>query len=331
MVYEKLRPGTFIVEEFAKRGLAADLPYGPDATLLRHARIGEDELISMAQGYEGVLGVSAAKYTRRVFEALPQLKFISKIGIGYDVIDLAAANEFGVKVTNTPAPIEIDSVAEHTIALLLAATKRFDFYSTGRMRAGGWVDPHVRPRILKGRVLGLVGFGRIAREVARRLEPWGVVIVACDIAHVSDTGGVRIVGFEELLKVSDFVSFHVPGSSDGGPLLDEVAIGHLKPGAVVINTARGGLIDQEALAVALADGRVSVAGLDVFEPEPPRATDKLFGRENLFATPHIAATTDEAEHDMELMAVTNLAEMMQGLNPASLVTSIDACLEIPNV
>jgi phosphoglycerate dehydrogenase-like enzyme len=212
-------------------------------------------------------------------------------------------------------------VAEHTIALLLAAAKRLDVYSADRMRAGGWFDEGVRPRMLKGRTLGLVGFGRIAREVARRLEPWGIEIIAHDIVEVSAIGAVRIVGLDELLAISDFVSFHVPGSPHGAPLLDRESLSRLKPGAIIVNTARGELVDQDALSDALSDGRVSVAGLDVFDPEPPRSSDDLFQRTNLIPTPHTAAMTDEAEHGMELMAVTNLAEMMQGLDPDALVTA----------
>lgn len=320
LVYEKLRPGLVIVEELARLGFSADLPYGPDATLLRHARIDEDALIELARGYRGVLGVSAARYTRRVFEQLPDLRYISKIGIGFDVIDIDAANEFGVKVTNTPAPVEIDSVAEHTITLLLAAAKRLDFYSLPRMRAGGWVDLDLRPRMLKGRTLGLIGFGRIAREVARRLQPWGIDILAYDIVPVPDPGEVRIVELDELTAKSDFISLHVPGSPHARPLLDETLLQKTKPGVVIINTGRGEVVDQEALRHALETGRVSVAALDVFVPEPANPDDDLFRRPNLIPTPHIAATTDEAELGMELMAVTNLVEMMQGGEPASLVT-----------
>jgi D-3-phosphoglycerate dehydrogenase len=320
-VYEKLRPGTLLVEELAQHGIVADLPFGPDSTVLRHARISEDELISLATGYDGVIGVSGARFSRTVFESLPQLKFISKIGIGFDVIDIEAANDFGVKVTNTPSPTEINGVAEHAIALLLAAIKRLDYYTIDRMRAGGEIDTAVRARTLGGSTLGLIGYGRIARAMAHRLAAWDLEIVAYDIYPMSDTGSVRMVSLDELLTVSDFVSLHAPGSPGGRPVLDEETIGRLKPGVVIVNTARGGLIDQAALAAALASGHVSVAGLDVFSPDHPEPTDPLMLQNNLVVTPHTAANVIEVERDMELMAIDNLREMLAGNEPASLVTT----------
>lgn len=321
LVYEKLRPGTLLVEELAAHGIDADLPFGPDSTVLRHAPISEDRIIDLASGYEGVIGVSAARFTRTVFENLPDLRYISKIGIGFDVIDVAAANDFGVKVTNTPSPTEINGVAEHAIALLLAAIKRLDYYTLERIRSGGEMDTSVRSRTLGGSTLGLIGYGRIARAIAHRLAPWGVDIVASDIYPVSDPGSVRIVGLDELLATSDFVSLHAPGSPGSPPLLDRDNIARLKPGAVVINTARGGLIDQDALAESLADGRVSVAGLDVFSPEPPQATDLLIMQNNIVVTPHTAANVIEVERDMEVMAIDNLREMFAGIEPTSLLTT----------
>ncbi|GGF10517.1 hydroxypyruvate reductase [Subtercola lobariae] len=321
MIYEKIGPGTHLVEELATHGIDADQPFGPESTLLRHAPISEDRMIELAAGYDGLIGISGSKLTRRVFEALPQLKYVSKIGIGYDVIDIDAANDLGVKVTNTPSPIEIISVAEHAVTLILAAAKRLDYYSLDRIRSGGWTDSVIRSRNLYGSTLGLVGYGRIARAVASRLAPWGVNIVAYDVASIEDSEGVRMVSLDELLSVSDVVSLHAPSFAGGKPVLDAGAIGRLKRGAIVVNTARGVLVDQDALSQALASGQVSVAALDVFEPEPPPGDLELFTNSNLLTTPHCAANVVEAEADMERMAVTNMVELLAGGEPTSLITA----------
>ena len=321
LIYEKLRPGTFLVEELRSHGITGDLAFGPDSTLLRHAPLSEEQIIELAQGYPALLGVSGARLTRHVLKSLPDLRFVSKIGIGYDAIDVAAASDLGIKVTNTPSPIEIDCVAEHAIALLLAAAKRFDFYTSARLRDGGWLDPTVQATALRGRVLGMVGFGRIARAVARRLEPWGMQIVAYDIAQVLPQAGVRMVELDELVDIADFVSLHASTTSDGRALLDAARIARLKPGAIVINTGRGALIDQEALNQSLIARHITVAGLDVFEYEPPAIGDPLLESPNLLATPHAASNVPEAEHDMEHMAVTNLQQLFDGHESDSLVTT----------
>ena len=324
LIYEKLRPGTFLPDELALHGIAGTLVFGPDSTLLRHAPLTEDQIIELAQGYPALLGVSGARLTRRVLKSLPNLRFVSKIGIGYDAIDVSAANDLGIKVTNTPSEVEIDCVAEHAIALLLAAAKRLDFYTPERLREGGWLEPTVRATALRGRVLGIVGFGRIARAVAKRLEPWGMHIVAYDIAQVAPQAGVRMVGLDELFAIADFVSLHTSTASDGQALLDSQRIASLKPGVMIINTGRGVLIDQEALNDSLLSGHVAAAGLDVFDPEPPAADDPLLARSNLLATPHAASTVSEAEHDMERMAAANLQQLVDGHEPDSLVTTRSA-------
>lgn len=323
LVYEKLRQGTFIVDALEAQGFDVELPYGPHATLLRHARFSEESFIELAQGFDAVLGISSARFTRRVFERLPDLKAVSKIGIGHDVVDLDAASDLGVAVTNTPSRVEIDCVAEHAIALLLAAAKRMDFYTTSRMQSGGWLDPSVPAQALRGRVLGLIGFGRIARAVARRLAGWEVELIAHDISVTPGEihQGVRMVSFDELLAQSDFVSLHSSTQAGGKPILDANTIPKLKPGVILVNTARGLLIDQGALNTALTSGHVAVAALDVFEPEPPILGEPLLDRMNLLATPHSASTVAEAEHDMEALAVSNLVELFGGLAPEALLTS----------
>jgi len=322
LVYEKFRTGDRFVSDLRARGIEADLPFGPDSRLLRESPIGKEQIIELAQGYPAVIGASAVRWTREVLQALPELRFISKLGIGYEVIDLDAATDLGIAVSNTPSVVEIDCVAEHTITLMLAAAKRLYFYDAARMRSGGWLDSTTESISIRGRTVGLIGFGRIGRAVARRLRTWGAQILAYDIADVPDADGVRLTSLDELLARSDYVSLHMSTNSGSGVLLDRQRLAVLKPGAVVVNTARGSLIDKAALAEGLRSGAIGAAALDVFDPEPPRADDPLLTLPNLLLTPHSAVNVPEAEIDMERMAADNLAQMFAGQAPAALVNKV---------
>lgn len=322
LVYEKFRSGHRLLEELNGLGIAATLPFGPDSRLLRQSPISEDRMIELATGFPAVIGASATRWTRRVMEALPELRFISKLGIGYEVIDLVAATELGIAVTNTPSIVEIDCVAEHAIAMMLGTAKRLYFYDAQRMRTGGWLDPSVESSSIRDRTVGLIGFGRIGQAVARRLRGWGAEILAYDIADLPPVDGVRMVTLEELLARSDYVSLHMSSATSTGPVLDRDRLRQLKPGAAVINTARGSLIDTTALAEGLQSGTVGAAALDVFSPEPPEADSALLNAPNLLLTPHSAVNVEAAEIDMERMAAHNLQQMFAGTAPDALVNNV---------
>jgi len=321
MVYEKLRPGNALELQLEQRGIEASLPFGPASCLLRQKPLSEDAFIELAAGFPAVLGVSGAKLTRRVLESLPHLRFISKIGIGYDVIDLDAATELGILVTNTPSQVEIDCVAEHAIALMLAAAKRLNIYSTPRLASGRWLDSSISSVALRDRTIGLVGFGRIARAVAIRLQGWGVRLLACDLRALSDEPalGATMVSLEHLLTESDFVSLHVSTATGSRPVLTESNIRLMKSTAVLVNTARGASVDQSALADALSSGGLFAAGLDVFDPEPPVPGERLLTLPNVIATPHLGASPPEAEADMEAMSAENLDILFSGAQPEALL------------
>ncbi|PZS32279.1 MAG: phosphoglycerate dehydrogenase [Pseudonocardiales bacterium] len=319
LVYEKLVIGDSMADQMVRHGIDATFPFGPDSTLRRHAPLSETSIIDLAAGYPALVGVSGARLTRRVMAALPELRYISKIGIGHEVIDVVAATELGIMVSNTPSTIEIDCVAEHAIALMLAAAKRLDYYRPERMRSGGWLDAGVTPSSLRGRTVGLVGFGRIARAVAARLGSWGAELLAHDIADVAPPAGVKMVALDDLLARADYVSLHLSANHGGPPLFDGDRLARMKAGAVLINTARGSLVDESALHAALLSGRISVAALDVFDPEPPPVDNPLVSLPNVLMTPHLAANVREAEADMEFMAVRNLRLMFDGEPPLSLV------------
>lgn len=321
LIYEKLCPGRGIAEQMVARGIEAILPFGPESCLRRDQPISEDEMIALAAGSSAIVGASCARITRRVMENLPELKVISKLGIGYEVIDVEAATSLGVQVTNTPSQVEIDSVAEHAIALMLAGAKRLDFYTARRMAAGEWLDPSVSATFMAGKTLGVIGYGRIGRAVIARLQGWGVRIIACDLPgrRVEHQAGVTMVRLDELLAASDFISLHLSTARGAPPLIGRTELELMKPTAVLVNTSRGANIDHAAMYEALSSGRLLVAALDVFDPEPPVSGERLLMLPNVIATPHLGAVTPESQADMERMAAENVQYVLDGRVPLPLV------------
>ena len=321
LVYEKLLPGDGIARQLDALGISASLPFGVESCLRREHPISEEQMIDLASGHVAIIGASCAKITRHVMESLPDLRVISKLGIGYDVIDVDAATDLGIAVTNTPSLIEIDSVAEHAVALMLAAAKRLDFYTSDRIARGEWLDQNTRANMLSGKTVGLIGYGRIARSVAERLHGWGVTIVASDLPgrQIDMQPGVSLVTFDELLAVADVVSLHLAALAKSPTIIGRAQLEQMKPTAILVNTSRGSNIDQDALYEALSSDRLLVAALDVFDPEPPVAGDRLLLLPNVIATPHLGAATPESETDMERMAADNVADVIEGRLPAPLV------------
>jgi phosphoglycerate dehydrogenase-like enzyme len=314
LVYEKMRPGLAMVDAFRRHGVEAELPFGPESCLRRTARLSPSEIIELASGFSAIVGASCAQLSREVLEALPELLVISKLGIGHDVIDLDAATQLGIAVTNTPSLVEIESVAEHAVALLLACAKRLDFYDPRRMARGGWQDAAVTGVSLRGKTLGLLGFGRIARQVAERMRVWGMEILVTDQPEVDVNAPdyVRIVDLPELLAESDLLSVHAAMDHRRPAILGPRELASMKPGSILVNTSRGANIDQAALARALSSGHILAAGLDVFAQEPPDAEDPLLSLPNVILTPHLGAVTPESEADMERMAVENAVAVLEG-------------------
>jgi phosphoglycerate dehydrogenase-like enzyme len=314
LVYEKMRPGTAIIDYLTKHGIRGDLPFGPESCLRRAAPLSSRDFVQLAQGYDAVIGASAAHLTSEVLGQLPDLKVVSKIGIGHDVIDLDACTKLGIAVTNTPSEVEIDSVAEHAAALLLACAKRLDFYTADRMRAGAWHEPEVPGLTLLGKTLGVVGFGRIGSRLAARFQDWGMRILAYDVrgAAVNLPPYVERGSLDDLLADSDFITLHLSSDINGGPVLGPKEIARMKRGAVLVNTSRGRNIDQAALAAALSTRHILAAGLDVFSTEPPATDDPILTVSNVLLTPHLGAVTAESEIDMDRMAADNVVRILTG-------------------
>jgi D-3-phosphoglycerate dehydrogenase len=213
----------------------------------------------------------------------------------------------------------VEVVAEHTIALILAVRKQLAFWTSARLQSGGWRDSSCWAAPLRGSTIGIIGLGRIGRAVARRLQNWDVTILASDIAEVVPEPGVRLVPLDALLSAADIVTVHADARPSNRNLLDEHRIGSMKSGAVLVNAARGSLVDVAALARALTSGHLAGAALDAFDPEPPGREYPLFDLPNVVLTPHVAAWTQAVLADMGWLGARNLWQMLNGELPESLV------------
>lgn len=252
----------------------------------------------------------------------PRLRVIARTGVGYDAVDVAAATGRRIPVTITPGANH-GSVAEMAFALLLALAR--DVVPNDRMvRAGGWRRALVRP--VRGQTLGIVGLGRTGRAVASRAAAFEMRVVAHDPALDPSTApagcpGVTLVGLDELLAVSDVVSLHLPLTAATSQVINRATIQRMRPGAVLINTARGGLVDEAALYEALRGGHLAGAGLDVLQDEPPAPDNPLLTLSNVVVSPHLGGLDWKSMADMAEMAARCVAELRAGRWPEGCVVN----------
>ncbi len=251
-----------------------------------------------------VLLEAAVRVGRAELDLLPDLRLVANYGVGYDGVDVDACRERGIAVTNTPGVLDA-AVADLTLTLILACRREVvladRFVREGRWRSG-WSQPEIVGHDVAGATLGLVGFGRIGQQVARRAEAFGMRVV-----HHSRSGGLPL---DELLAASDVVSLHVPLTEETRGLLSRQRLALLRDGATLVNTARGGVVDEEALIDELASGRIS-AGLDVFADEP-HVPERLRGFPNVVLTPHLASSTAETRAAMTRVLVDNVLAYLCG-------------------
>jgi D-3-phosphoglycerate dehydrogenase / 2-oxoglutarate reductase len=257
----------------------------------------EAELMELVRGCEGLI-VGVDPVTERVLEAGP-LRVVVKYGSGTDNIDLGAAERLGVKVSSTPGA-NARSVAELTIALLFALARHVVAHDRA-VRTGSW--SRLAAIELAGKRLGVVGYGAVGRDVARLAASLGMDVVAHDPFVKSDE--VKLVGLDDLLASCDAVSLHVPLDDSTRGMIGAKALGRMRSGALLVNTARGGLVDEGALADALSSGRLGGAALDAFAVEPPSGSP-LLGLDNVVLSPHAGAATAEAAQRTALQAVRQL-------------------------
>ncbi len=270
------------------------------------------ELTRRLQGANAALNIRASSpFSEEVFAACPTLRLVSVWGTGVDNIDLAAASRHGVTVTNTPG-VNAAAVAEHTLALMLAVARRI-LLSDSETKAGRWNQ--VLLTQLRGKILGVVGLGAIGRAVARLAQGIGMEVIAWTI-HPSEERaralGIRLVEKEQLLRQADLVSLHLRLTPEATDFLGEKELALMKPTAYLINTARGALVNRDALYAALRDGRIAGAGLDVFHREPISPDDPLLSLPNVVLTPHIAGMTSEVIEDGLNQAVANIEHFFAG-------------------
>jgi phosphoglycerate dehydrogenase-like enzyme len=276
-----------------------------------------DAIAAAAAGADAIF-VYSGKFDAALIGRLRRCQVIARCGAGYDNIDVAAARTHGITVTYVPRYGEQD-VAEHAIALMLACARRLAS-SDRAVQSGGWPSfAELGPmRRLAGRTLGLVGFGRIAREVAARAHGLRMQVVAADPYVDPAAGeplGVRLMALEEVLATADFVSVHVPLGPATRHLIGSAALAAMRPGAYLINTSRGAIVDQDALVRALDAGSMSGAALDVLEHEPPSVGSPILGRPDVLITPHSAAFTDEAFAELQRTAVADVLLVLRGKRP----------------
>ncbi|HEV2375105.1 MAG TPA: phosphoglycerate dehydrogenase [Streptosporangiaceae bacterium] len=252
-------------------------------------------LLAALADADAVIIRSATRIDAEALAAAPKLRVVARAGVGLDNVDVPAATKAGVMVVNAPTS-NITSAAEHAVALLLAVARNIPQAVTS-LEAGEWKRSKFTGVELSGKVAGILGLGRIGALVAQRLTAFGMTVVAYDpyvpAARAAQLG-VRLLGLDELLAEADFISVHLPKNSETAGLLSERELRLVKPGVRIVNAARGGIVDEDALALALKDGRVAGAGIDVFASEPA-VGNPLIAIPTVVATPHLGASTHEAQ------------------------------------
>jgi D-3-phosphoglycerate dehydrogenase len=283
------------------RGIEVD--YAPD--------LPPDALLERIREADGLVIRSGTKVTRDVLEAATRLRVVGRAGIGVDNVDLPAATERGVVVVNTPSGNNV-TTAEHAIALLVSLARHIP-QATASMKAGKWEKTAFTGMELSNRTLGVIGLGNIGRVVAQKAQGLGMRVIAFD-PHLPDDIAAKLdvdlVDFETLLARSDAITVHVPKTKDTAGLLGAAAFAKCRRGLLVVNAARGGIVDEKALLAALESGQVGGAGLDVFEQEPPSKDHPLVNHPKVICTPHLGASTEQAQLNVAIQVAEQVRDFL---------------------
>lgn len=313
-----MRPVIFVSDSLSEEAL--DL-LRPHAEVLVETGLSAPDLVRRLRETRAraLLVRSQTKVTAEVLDGAPDLKVVGRAGVGVDNIDVPAATRRGIVVVNSPEGNTI-SAAEHTMSLLLGVARHVAPAHASMLR-GEWDRKSFTGLELYNKVLGIVGLGRIGREVAARAASFRMRMLAYD-PHVSERYaremGVELVELDELLARSDFVTLHLPMTPETANLLDERRLGLMKPGSILVNCSRGGVVDEEALARALQQGPLAAAALDVYRQEPPKGSPVL-GLPNVLLTPHLAASTHEAQVRVAVDVAEQALQILAGGPPRSAV------------
>ncbi len=290
---------------------------GLDAVRLQ-ARTEEDLIAALAAERADALIVQWAPVSAAVLDAAPACRFISRLGIGIDMVDVAAATERGVAVANTPDYC-VEEVAAHTLAMALWLLRGLGWYDAA-VRRGEWatVGPPAEPCRPSATTVGVVGLGRIGARVADQARSLGFEVVGCD-PYAAARPGLRMVTFEELLGCSDLITLHAPLSPETSRLIRADTIRLMRPGALLVNTCRGGLVDEAAVAEAIRSGQLAGVALDVFEAEPLPADSALRTLPNVLLTPHAAWYSPASLADLPARAARQVVDFLAGRPVPSIV------------
>ncbi len=283
-----------------------------DVTVDVRTGLSKTELCAVIPAYDALLVRSSTQVDADLLAVAEKLRVIGRAGMGVDNIDVSAATGRGILVMNTPGVNSI-ATAEHTILLMLAAA-RHTAEAHQSVHQGEWRRSDFTGVQLYRKVLGLIGFGRIARHVAKRARTFDMEVVAFD-PYVSEEVGqemdVLLVDLDELLSQADFISLHASLSAETSHILNMETLAKTKEGVIIINPSRGQLIDEPALADALASGQVRAAAIDVYDEEPPGADHPLIGLKNVLHTPHLGASTEEAQRDVSIQIVEQVVDALR--------------------
>ena len=295
------------------------LQSAPDVTFVHETSRDPTAYVAHMEAADGLV-LRTQTLNRSIVAKAPRLKVVSRNGVGYDAVDVAALDERGIALA-VVGDLNAATVAEHTIMIMLAASRRL-VKSANLLRDGDWLHrDDLEPRELNGKNLLIIGFGRIGRRVARIAEALGMTVLAHDPFVDADgfDGATPITKLDDGLAVADVISLHIPATDS--QILDARSFSWMKPGVVIVNAARGSIIDEVALLEALEDGRVGAAGLDVFGTEPPPADHPLISHQSVVATPHSAGLTEECATRMATKATQNVLDYLAGTLDPSLIVN----------
>jgi D-3-phosphoglycerate dehydrogenase / 2-oxoglutarate reductase len=303
---------TFAPEKEVLDQLGIELTYAQCKT--------EDEVIEACKDADALLN-QYAPISRKVIENLENCKVVSRYGIGFNTVDVEAATEKGMIVANV-TDYCLDEVSDHAMALLLSSARKVTMMNNA-VKSGTWDFKVAAPIFrLRGRILGLIGFGNIPQSVALKAQAFGLEVIAYDPfipESVASEMNVKLVSLEELCERSDYVSVHVPLNKHTEGMISHEQFNRMKPETFIINTARGPVIDEAALIQALQEGKIAGAGLDVLKVEPIREDNPLLQMDNVIINPHSAFYSVEAEAELKRKTAQNVADVLSGYFPSYVV------------
>lgn len=289
-------------------------------------------ILSIIAGCDALV-VRNTRITRAILEAAPRLKVVGRHGVGYDTVDIAAASALGIPVVYTPAA-NTESVAEIAVGLIILLGRRI-LQAHAAMRSGELFSETVTLSVMSqrrglanfdlwGKTLGIVGVGRIGSSVARKMTAaFNMRVLGydpyLDAETLTEKGVEKVDRLEDLLPRCDFVTLHCPGGTETRRMMDAARLACMKPGAYLINTARGSIVDEAALVAALQSGHLGGAAIDVYDPEPPLPANPLLHMENVIVTPHFCAMTEESLHNMGVAVAQGVCDALSGRHPQFLV------------